>query len=235
MFWQVGSEPYAEKQLGEEPDVCPAGTFPEGGACWLLGKTGASCQAFLDDAGMQLNLRDQTRQPDLGTLEHPRLDLFHEPHVPHIVAAQSGHRPLLDIQHPWAPFECFVPEESRFHLAATWLEQDPAWSYPICALVTTFDLTSHHRCAGGSMMDLSQDGAHRLIELEEGSGFNSEDSSLIHSPAPGNGNIRVRGRRPACHSWNSDADPPELARPPEEDVQSLIVNEMQGSILRLSS
>eukprot|EP00913_Durusdinium_trenchii_P034728 g32486.t4 len=67
------------------------------------------------------------------------------------------------------------------------------------------------------MMDLSQDGAHRLIELEEGSGFNSEDSSLIHSPAPGNGNIRVRGRRPACHSWNSDADPPELARPPEED------------------
>ncbi|CAK9058388.1 ABC transporter G family member 7 (ABC transporter ABCG.7) (AtABCG7) (White-brown complex homolog protein 7) (AtWBC7) [Durusdinium trenchii] len=67
------------------------------------------------------------------------------------------------------------------------------------------------------MMDLSQDGAHRLIELEEGSGFNSEDSSLIHSPAPGNGNIRVRGRRPACHSWNSDADPPELARPPEEE------------------
>lgn len=134
MFWQVGSEPYAEKQLGEEPDVCPAGTFPEGGACWLLGKTGASCQEACDDAGMQLNLRDQTRQPDLGTLEHPRLDLFHEPHVPHIVAAQSGHRPLLDIQHPWAPFECFVPEESRFHLAATWLEQDPAWSYPICAL-----------------------------------------------------------------------------------------------------
>ena len=72
-------------------------------------------------------------------------------------------------------------------------------------------------------MDVAQDAegnAYRLIEaLEEGSGFNSEDSSIIHSPFPGNGNIRVRGRRPACHSWNSDNnDLPELAQPEEEQV-----------------
>lgn len=70
-------------------------------------------------------------------------------------------------------------------------------------------------------MDVARDekgNACRLIEaLEEGSGFNSEDSSIIHSPFLGNGNIRIRGRRPACHSWNSDTDLPELTQPAEEE------------------
>eukprot|EP00434_Breviolum_minutum_P012947 symbB.v1.2.011413.t1/scaffold764.1/size165801/19 len=210
-------------QLGEEPDVCPAGTFPEGNACWLLGEIGASCQEACQAAGMQLRLQERVSSPSVVEGQS-LLEMFGEPHLPHIVAAMSGQRESLEMQHPWAPFECFVPEESRFHLAATWLDQDPAWSYPICALACP--------CAPAETQQIqeileaipiwpdAEGNAYRLIEaLEEGSGFNSEDSSIIHSPFPGNGNIRVRGRRPACHSWNSDNnDLPELAQPEEEQV-----------------
>lgn len=135
MLWQVGSEGDQRQQLGEEPDVCPAGSYPEGNACWLLGKTGASCQEACQDAGMQLRLQEKTASPPDSALEEADWPaLFGEPHVPHIVAAMSGNTPSLGIQHPWAPFECLVPEESRFHLAARWLDQDPTWSYPLCAL-----------------------------------------------------------------------------------------------------
>jgi len=131
MLWQVSSQE-EEPQLGEEPDVCPAGTFPEGNACWLLGEIGASCQEACQAAGMQLRLQERVSSPSVVEGQS-LLEMFGEPHLPHIVAAMSGQREL-EMQHPWAPFECFVPEESRFHLAATWLDQDPAWSYPICAL-----------------------------------------------------------------------------------------------------
>ncbi|CAJ1393310.1 unnamed protein product [Effrenium voratum] len=120
------------RQLGEEPDVCPAGTFPQQDACWLLGRVGASCQEACEEAAMRVRLREKTNEPEPSLKLSP--EQFPEPQVPHIISAQIGQRMSLDIQHPWAPFECYVPEQSRFHLAATWLEQDPSWSYPLCAL-----------------------------------------------------------------------------------------------------
>ncbi|CAJ1393309.1 unnamed protein product [Effrenium voratum] len=61
------------------------------------------------------------------------------------------------------------------------------------------------------------DGNHRLIELEDGrsGGFSSEDSSVIHSPWPGN--LRARGpARDKCYSWQSD-DVPDLPQDEERE------------------
>lgn len=136
MLWQVSGEEKDEKGvLGEEADTCPAGSFPKEKVCWLLGKTGASCEEACRDAGLQLQLQETTKEvPPLNAVEGEWPSWLQEPRIPHIVAAMGGDKSALEIQHPWAPFECLVAEESRFHLAAKWIEEDPAWSYPICAL-----------------------------------------------------------------------------------------------------
>eukprot|EP00929_Paragymnodinium_shiwhaense_P035235 TRINITY_DN19049_c0_g4_i1.p1 TRINITY_DN19049_c0_g4~~TRINITY_DN19049_c0_g4_i1.p1 ORF type:complete len:357 (-),score=60.20 TRINITY_DN19049_c0_g4_i1:8-1078(-) len=108
--------------MHERPDVCPVGTLPSRGACWLLGEVGASCRQACERA----NLAFRKPLPGDG-----------EVLLPYVLVFGDG-TPVDDLlqQHPWAPFECYVPSELRMHKAdpqAAVGEGD--WSYPICALV----------------------------------------------------------------------------------------------------
>lgn len=127
MLWQAGTERSSGRLLGEEAETCPSGSFPHKWRCWLLGVPGASCEEACREA--ELDFRPFPPSPPPMGAEFP------EPLVPHILGAlHGGKSPTLHVQHPWAPFECYVQEEQRFHLSASWQEQDASWRYPICSL-----------------------------------------------------------------------------------------------------
>merc|ERR1712083_1198885 len=112
-------------------DVCPSESMSIQGACWLLGPRGASCKTTCEKFGFEVRI-----EPAVPTSE----DLWQsnlqkqQTYVPRILAEVHGEEVPVDIQHPWAAFECYVRDENRFHLAASWVPQDPEWSYSICSL-----------------------------------------------------------------------------------------------------
>eukprot|EP00928_Gymnodinium_smaydae_P088947 TRINITY_DN72978_c0_g1_i1.p1 TRINITY_DN72978_c0_g1~~TRINITY_DN72978_c0_g1_i1.p1 ORF type:complete len:339 (-),score=83.84 TRINITY_DN72978_c0_g1_i1:125-1141(-) len=102
-----------------ETDVCPAGSFPDAGSCWVQGAPGASCREACDAGGLEF------RAP----LQAPE-----EPVTPFLLAL-TGRHPRLKRQHAWAAFECYVSGEERFHPAAPEPSMGSGeWSYPICEL-----------------------------------------------------------------------------------------------------
>eukprot|EP00747_Dinoflagellata_sp_TGD_P167289 gnl/TRDRNA2_/TRDRNA2_191406_c0_seq1.p1 gnl/TRDRNA2_/TRDRNA2_191406_c0~~gnl/TRDRNA2_/TRDRNA2_191406_c0_seq1.p1 ORF type:complete len:362 (-),score=51.23 gnl/TRDRNA2_/TRDRNA2_191406_c0_seq1:64-1107(-) len=111
------------KSIYEEAEVCPAATLPHASACWTIGAVGVSCNAACHGLGMGF------RRP---LSEY----LGGEPVMPRLLLLYGVVIENLAMQQAWAPFECFVPGEHRFHLQNTeaLMESDGEWSYPLCAL-----------------------------------------------------------------------------------------------------
>lgn len=108
-----------ERDRSGEDDVCPVATLPDGGVCWMMGPVGLSCREAC--AGANLDYRWPWRQPR-ATLT-PRI----------LALTQTMH--ILTRQHPWAAFECYVPDEGRFHMASPERSMgDGSWSYFVCSL-----------------------------------------------------------------------------------------------------
>jgi len=107
--------------LREEVDVCPVGAFADVGACWVLGPVGVPCTTVCT-----LRPGYVFREPDGIPAESltPRL----------LVLEGMQAMQHFAKQHPWAPFECYVPGEYRFHLADFSTPLDPYWVYPVCRL-----------------------------------------------------------------------------------------------------
>ena len=134
MLWQVDVKSSPRRPLlGEEAETCPSGTFPHQWRCWLLSPVGASCEEACHATELEFQALPRSPLPELQHLSESAQ--FSEPLVPYILGALNGGKsPSLQVQHPWAPFECYVPGEGRFHLRAPWQEQDPAWKYQVCSL-----------------------------------------------------------------------------------------------------
>lgn len=125
MAWHVDSAKNSpddkEPNVGEEAEVCPFGTLPDCGVCWVLGDRGESCRAACSTSGL--------------SFRRPRPDGWPEmPLVPRILDLSSEVPKGLSVQFGWKAFECYVPEEGRFHLATPAEPMSEDWSYPICAL-----------------------------------------------------------------------------------------------------
>lgn len=120
LAWRGVLEPgkSGESTLVEDPDVCPATMLPGAGVCWLLGEAGGTCEAACQAAG--LSFRSAASE-------------LEEPIVPKLLL-HAGLEGRIGRQHRWAPFECYVPGQGRFHDADLSLRQDPLWKYPICQL-----------------------------------------------------------------------------------------------------
>jgi len=99
----TGTRSDGEASLSEEAEVCPLGSFSHLGACWLLGETGASCREACDAGGLTF----------LGW----RRRSVSDPLVPYLLALREELPETLLRQGPWAPFECYVAGQDRFHLA----------------------------------------------------------------------------------------------------------------------
>eukprot|EP00933_Yihiella_yeosuensis_P061157 TRINITY_DN63981_c0_g1_i1.p1 TRINITY_DN63981_c0_g1~~TRINITY_DN63981_c0_g1_i1.p1 ORF type:complete len:347 (-),score=51.03 TRINITY_DN63981_c0_g1_i1:269-1237(-) len=118
------SDVESETPIGDGPDICPQGTMPERGACWIVGEEGASCNDACSAIGLEFR---SVGPPGYNADKLPVM-------VPRILAASNIMAPSLKIQHPWGAFECLVREEERFHLADWLQDQDPTWRYEICSL-----------------------------------------------------------------------------------------------------
>ena len=57
-----------------------------------------------------------------------------QPIVPRILALGAPLPEGMGIQGPWAPFECYVRGERRFHLAEPDPTEPGTWSYSVCSL-----------------------------------------------------------------------------------------------------
>mmetsp|Transcript_168985 Transcript_168985/g.543229 ORF Transcript_168985/g.543229 Transcript_168985/m.543229 type:complete len:112 (-) Transcript_168985:380-715(-) len=88
--------------------------------CWIVGSPGASC-------------REACTASDLRF--HRPSAFSEEPMLPHVLALIRALPSDLAVQMPWAPFECYVSSEGRFHLAQPQDDMSPDWSYPACELV----------------------------------------------------------------------------------------------------
>eukprot|EP00927_Polykrikos_kofoidii_P061808 TRINITY_DN56636_c0_g1_i1.p1 TRINITY_DN56636_c0_g1~~TRINITY_DN56636_c0_g1_i1.p1 ORF type:complete len:396 (+),score=23.36 TRINITY_DN56636_c0_g1_i1:53-1189(+) len=115
--------------IHDAPEVCPTMSFPESGACWVLGDAGRACRDVC--LGVGLTFHPSARHQTLDT----RLGAEWEPKVTRLLMLAQRLPRLLSVQHPWAPFECYVAGENRFHRASTSQSaQDGLWSYPLCSL-----------------------------------------------------------------------------------------------------
>lgn len=122
----TADRPEADVHPYERADVCPAGSLPKAGACWVMGARGQSCRDACRGRGLIFR-PEAAVEASLGAPEANAV-------VPRLLALGGG-SPRLVVQHAWAAFECFVAEEDRFHRAHP--GEPPGegdWSYPICAL-----------------------------------------------------------------------------------------------------
>lgn len=122
MAWIAPTENEDEQEvnLGDEPEVCASGTLPDAGVCWVLGAAGDDCEKTCRIAQMRFE------QP----LFWPG-----EPLVPRLIGLFGGLPEKFFMQRDWAPFECWVSSEGRFHTAADAGGAVPGdWSYPLCEL-----------------------------------------------------------------------------------------------------
>lgn len=107
---------------GETTSSCPWGTLEEDGLCWLLGRTGASCNEACNARNLEFKKPYQTSvQPMVTRL----LQAFEPFEIP----------VYLHQQQQWEAFECYVPGEDRFHMLNPMKDMsDGHWQYSICRL-----------------------------------------------------------------------------------------------------
>merc|ERR1719499_1121208 len=120
MAWSAPGDGDDVGFLGEESDTCPYLAFPCSGVCWVVGPVGQDCRRACTGRRMQF--------------KHP-IDLPSEPLLPRVLGMSGALPEGLKMQIEWAPFECFVSSESRFHLADFRLGMFADWRHDLCELV----------------------------------------------------------------------------------------------------